>query len=49
MPRDDRYASVGYEEAFNWDELRLPEEEEREWYCVAFRSLRKPGSESGRE
>lgn len=48
-PRDDRYAAVGYEEAFNWDELRLPAEEEREWYCVAFRSLRKPGSESGRE
>ncbi|KAG8936790.1 hypothetical protein FRC03_007600 [Tulasnella sp. 419] len=39
------YARVKYEEAFNWDELVLPEEEEREWYVVAFRSRRKPGSD----
>ena len=38
-----------YAEAFNWDELELPADEEREWYCVAFRSKRKEGSDSGRE
>ena len=27
----------------------LPADEEREWYCVAFRSKRKEGSDSGRE
>jgi hypothetical protein len=43
-PLNDKYASRAYGEAFNWDELRLPEDEEREWYCVAFRSRRKEGS-----
>ena len=48
-PVTDKYASVSYAEAFNWDELDLPEEDEHEWYVVAFRSIRKPGSENGRE
>jgi len=39
------YASVPYDEAFNWSELKLPEDEEREWYCVVFRSKRKTGSD----
>jgi len=48
-PIAENYAAVSYAEAFNWDELDLPEEDEHEWYCVAFRSLRKEGSESGRQ
>ena len=48
-PATERYADTAYAEAFNWDELELPEDEEREWYCVAFRSKRKEGSDSGRE
>lgn len=47
-PITERYASISYAEAFNWGELDLPEEDEHEWYCVAFRSIRKPGSENGR-
>lgn len=45
------YATVPYASAFNWSELvlDLPLTEEREWYCVAFRSKRKDGSDSGRE
>jgi len=39
------YGSVPYAEAFNWDDLELPEDEEREWYVVAFRSRRKNGSD----
>lgn len=46
-PATPHYAEVPYEEAFNWPELELPEDEEREWYCVAFRSKRMPGSDSG--
>jgi len=46
-PVDDMYAAKPYSEAFNWDELELPEEEERDWFCVAFRSLRKEGSDGG--
>jgi len=46
-PVTDHYASVSYAEVFNWDELDLPEEDEHEWYCVAFRSIRKEGSEHG--
>lgn len=46
-PITDKYAEVSYADAFNWDELELSEDEEREWYCVAFRSIRKPGSEAG--
>ncbi|KAH9485371.1 UPF0643 protein PB2B2.08 [Psilocybe cubensis] len=42
-PLTTDYASVPYADAFNWSELVLPEEEEREWYCVVFRSKRKPG------
>ncbi len=42
-PLDDKYAGTS-----NWAELELLEDEERDWYCVAFRSRRKPGSDSGR-
>ena len=48
-PVDSEYSRKPYAEAFNWGDLELPEDEEREWYCVAFRSLRKVGSDSGRE
>ncbi|KAL6310452.1 hypothetical protein BKA93DRAFT_17205 [Sparassis latifolia] len=41
------YSSIPYAEAFNWGELELPEEEEREWYCVAFRSKRRESSDGG--
>jgi hypothetical protein len=45
QPIDSRYASASYADAFNWSKLVLPEEEEREWYCVVFRSKRKAGSD----
>ena len=48
-PVTDDYAITPYADAFNWGELELPEGEEREWYCVAFRSKRKDGSDGGRE
>ncbi|RPD78049.1 hypothetical protein L226DRAFT_550950 [Lentinus tigrinus ALCF2SS1-7] len=46
-PVTEEYATVPYSEAFNWGELELPEDDEREWYCVAFRSKRKEGSDGG--
>jgi hypothetical protein len=46
-PVTEKYASASYAEAFNWDQLDLPEEDEHEWYVVVFRSIRKPGSDSG--
>ena len=46
-PRGANYATVPYAEAFNWSQLLLPLNEEREWYCVVFRSKRKPGSDGG--
>ena len=48
-PASGEYSKLPYPEAFNWDELELPADEEREWYCVAFRSKRKEGSDGGRE
>ena len=42
-PLDDKYASKPLEDAFNWSEFSLPEDVEREWYCVGFRSRKKPG------
>ncbi|KAH9083427.1 hypothetical protein EDB83DRAFT_2502485 [Lactarius deliciosus] len=45
-PLTDDYAATTYAEAFNWGELELPEEDEHDWYCVAFRSIRKPDSET---
>jgi hypothetical protein len=48
-PVTDAYADVPYNEGFNWDELELPQDEEREWYIVAFRSRRKDGSDGGRQ
>lgn len=46
-PLDTNYAATPYADAFNWSELVLPENEEREWYCVVFRSKRKAGSDGG--
>ncbi|KAK7045585.1 hypothetical protein VNI00_007417 [Paramarasmius palmivorus] len=46
-PLNDQYASTPYADAFNWHELTLPEDEERDWYCVVFRSKRKAGSDGG--
>ncbi|KAF7315708.1 UPF0643 protein [Mycena indigotica] len=46
-PITPHYASTPYHEAFNWDELMLPEHQEREWYIVVFRSRRKAGSDGG--
>ena len=48
-PVSPQYATQPYAESFNWDSLRLPEDQEREWYAVAFRSRRRPGSDSGRK
>lgn len=45
-PVSPHYATQPYAESFNWDSLKLPEEHEREWYVVAFKSVRKPGSDS---
>jgi hypothetical protein len=44
-PLTSDYAITDYGQAFNWAELRLPKDEEREWYCVVFRSKRSPGSD----
>lgn len=49
QPLTAKYAETPYEEAFNWSELSLPDEEEREWYCVVFRSKRKTDSNSERK
>ena len=46
-PLGANYATVPYAEAFNWSQLLLPLDEEREWYCVVFRSKRKAGSDGG--
>jgi hypothetical protein len=48
QPLNAEYAVAPYARAFNWGDLELPEEEEREWYCVVFRSKRKAGSDGGR-
>jgi len=44
-PVNSDYASTPYSEAFNWTELVLPADDEREWYCVVFRSKRRVGSD----
>jgi len=46
-PTSAAYADLPYDEGFNWADLELPEEEEREWYIVAFRSKRRDGSDGG--
>jgi hypothetical protein len=40
------YTTAPYENAFNWNDLELPEDVEREWYSITFRSTRKQGSET---
>jgi len=47
QPVTAEYAEIPYDLAFNWDSMRLPESDEREWYCVVFRSKRKEGSDGG--
>jgi len=49
QPITPNYATVPYAEAFNWSELELalPLEDEREWYCVVFRSKRRAESDAG--
>lgn len=48
-PLSEDYAGLPYALAFNWSELELTEDEEREWYAVVFRSRRKKGSDSSRK
>lgn len=48
-PITTEYAVTPYNKAFNWDDMQLPEDHEREWYCVVFRSKRKEGSDGGRQ
>lgn len=48
-PITTEYAETAYGDAFNWADLVMPEESEREWYCVVFRSKRKEGSDGGRK
>ena len=48
-PVTDQYAETPFEHAFNWPELALPEDAEREWYAVVFQSKRKEGSDGGRK
>ncbi|WVQ99222.1 hypothetical protein IAU59_006354 [Kwoniella sp. CBS 9459] len=43
-PLGEDYASTDYDQAFNWASLTLPKSVSREWYCVVFRSRRKPES-----
>jgi hypothetical protein len=45
-PRDAHYAGTEYAAAFNWGDLGLPLDVEREWYGVVFRSRRNPASSS---
>jgi len=46
-PLSDAYADVPYAEGFNWGEIELPVDDERKWYIVVFRSIRKNGSDGG--
>jgi hypothetical protein len=48
-PLTSEYATTPYASAFNWADLQLPDDEERDWYCVVFRSKRKQGSDGGRK
>jgi hypothetical protein len=45
-PVNSNYSTTAYDSAFNWSEITLPEEVEREWYCVVFRSRRNKESSS---
>ncbi|WVN88155.1 uncharacterized protein L203_103356 [Cryptococcus depauperatus CBS 7841] len=44
QPLTNAYPSTPYDQAFNWSGLSLPLSTKREWYCVVFRSRRKPQS-----
>ncbi|KAI0254111.1 hypothetical protein BJV78DRAFT_1188676 [Lactifluus subvellereus] len=46
-PTTEDYAAMSYVNAFNWNDLELPEDDEREWYGITFRSTRRQGSDSG--
>lgn len=45
-PTSRDYYYSNYADAFNWNELILEEEIEKDWYIVAFRSVRAVGSTS---
>lgn len=47
-PVTNAYAFVPYADAFNWSEMDLGLDTEREWYVVAFRSLRAPEADPER-
>lgn len=44
-PVTNAYAFVPYAAAFNWGQLDLGPDAQREWYVVAFRSLRSPAAD----
>ena len=43
-PVSDQYASMPFNEAFNWEELELPEEIERDWFAVVIQSKQRDGN-----
>lgn len=45
-PEQAQAKAWSIERIFNWSSLQLPEHVEKHWYGVAFRSIRKTGSES---
>lgn len=48
-PLTENYAETPFDEAFNWEELYLPEDAEREWFAVVTHSKTKDGSNDGRK
>ena len=48
-PVTEHYASVPFAEAFNWDEITLPEDIERDWFAVVIYSKQQDGSNAGRK
>jgi hypothetical protein len=47
-PRDDGYAARPVGQAFDWGSVASALPEDREWYLVAFRSMRRPGCDEAR-
>ncbi|EKM54265.1 uncharacterized protein PHACADRAFT_257997 [Phanerochaete carnosa HHB-10118-sp] len=48
-PITENHAEAPFDEAFNWEELYLPEDTEREWFAVVTHSKTKNGSDDGRK
>ncbi|GJE94497.1 hypothetical protein PsYK624_106670 [Phanerochaete sordida] len=46
-PITEQHADMPFDEAFNWDELSLPEDTEREWFAVVTHSKAKSGTTDG--